>query len=354
MVVNVMTKITMNHGAGGEIMQEFLSKRIIPYFPKMNAEVPLSFFDDSAVIDDIVFTMDGHTVKPLFFSGGDIGSLSVAGTVNDISVMGATPIALSCSLILEAGLDVNIVNRVLESMGKTCESCGVPIATGDTKVMETGALDQMVIVTSAIGKRSQYMSSNLSIAKQYRDVEYKWATDNNIKPGDTIIITGTIGDHGVALLSSREGYEFGGDIKSDVAPINELIAEGLKVGGIVSMKDPTRGGLANTLNELCSKSKIAMEINESDIPMKDGVANACEMLGISPYSIGNEGKAVIACVPEMADQIITALKNHPLGRNAAIIGRAIESDIPKVILKTEVGGKRILEPPTGDPVPRIC
>ena len=353
-VGGIMAKVIMNHGTGGEIMQEFLAKHVTSHFPKMKSEVPLSSFDDSAVIDDIVFTTDGHTVKPLFFPGGDIGSLSVAGTVNDISVMGATPLALSCSLILEAGLDMDIVDKVLESMGKTCESCGVPIATGDTKVVEAGAVDQMIMTTAAVGKRSKYMDSNLATAEQYRKVDSRWATDTNVRPGDAIIVSGTVGDHGIALLSFREGYGFDTDLKSDVAPLNGLIEEGLKVGGIVAMKDPTRGGLANTLNEWCSKSKIAMEIDEPSIPLRDGVVNACEMLGIDPFSIGNEGKVVIACVPEMADEVVKALRKHPLGKNAAVIGHAKESDIPRVVLRTEIGGKRILEPPAGDPVPRIC
>lgn len=349
-----MAKVIMNHGTGGEIMQEFLAKHVTSHFPKMKAEVPLDSFDDSAVVDDVVFTTDGHTVKPLFFPGGDIGSLSVAGTVNDISVMGAKPLGLSCSLILEAGLEIETVDRVLESMGRTAEGCGVPIVTGDTKVVEAGAVDQMVMCTSAIGKRSPYMDQNLATASQYRKVDSRWATDNNVRPGDAIIVSGTVGDHGVALLSFREGYGFDSEVKSDVAPLNGLIETGLKTGGIVAMKDPTRGGLANTLNEWCAKSKIGMEVNEPDIPLRDGVVNACEMLGIDPLSIGNEGKVVIACVPEMADQVVKALRSHPLGKNAAVIGHAIQSDVPRVILRTEIGGKRVLEPPAGDPVPRIC
>jgi hydrogenase expression/formation protein HypE len=353
-VDGLMAKVIMNHGAGGEIMQEFISKHVTAHFPKMKAEVPLDSFDDSAVVDDVVFTTDGHTVRPLFFPGGDLGSLSVAGTVNDISVMGGTALALSCGLILEEGLDVDIVDRVLDSMGKTAAGCGVPVATGDTKVMEAGSLDQMVMVTSAIGKRSKYMDRNIEIASQYRKVEHRWATDSNVRPGDAIIVSGSVGDHGIALLSFREGYGFDSAIKSDVAPLNNLIEQGLKVGGIVSMKDPTRGGLANTLNEWCSKSKVAMDIDEPAIPLKDGVVNACDMLGIDPLSIGNEGKVVIACVPEMADQVLKALHSHKLGKDAAIIGHAVESDKYRVIMKTEIGGKRILEPPAGDPVPRIC
>lgn len=349
-----MAKVVMNHGAGGELMQEFLAKHITSHFPKMKAEVPLDSFDDSAVVDDVVFTTDGHTVKPLFFPGGDIGSLSVAGTVNDISVMGATPLALSCSLILEAGLEIETVDKVLESMGRTAADCGVPIATGDTKVVESGAVDQMVMTTSAIGKRSKYLDPNFDRAKEYRQVKDRWCTDSNLRPGDAIIVSGTVGNHGVALLSFREGYGFESTVKSDVAPLNGLIEQGLKTGGIVSMKDPTRGGLANTLNEWCSKSKIGMEIDEKSIPLDEGVVNACEMLGIDPLSIGNEGKVVIGCVPEMAEDVVKALHSHKLGKKAAIIGYATESKTPRVVLRTEIGGRRVLEPPAGDPVPRIC
>ncbi|MFA6803342.1 MAG: hydrogenase expression/formation protein HypE [Candidatus Methanomethylophilaceae archaeon] len=349
-----MAKIIMNHGAGGETMQEFLSKHVTSHFPKMKAEVPLNAFDDSAVVDGIVFTTDGHTVKPLFFPGGDIGSLSVAGTVNDISVMGGKPLALSCSLILEAGLDVDVVDRILTSMGKTAEGCGVPIVTGDTKVVESGAVDQVIMVTAAVGRRSDYLDHNIDVASNYRKIDSNWMTDDNIRSGDAIIVSGTVGDHGIALLSFREGYGFESTVQSDVAPLNKLIETGLKTGGITSMKDPTRGGLANTLNEWCSKSKIGMEIDEPSIPLKEGVINACDMLGIDPLSIGNEGKVVIACVPEMADEILRALHSHPLGKDATIIGHAVKSDIPRVIMRTEIGGRRILEPPAGDPVPRIC
>ena len=221
-------------------------------------------------------------------------------------------------------------------------------------MVDAGAVDQMFMVTSAVGKRSPYMDHNLEVAEQYRKVDSRWATDSNVRPGDAIIVSGTVGDHGVALLSFREGYGFDSEIKSDVAPLNGLIAEGLKTGGIVTMKDPTRGGLANTLNEWCAKSHIGMEVSEKDIPLRDGVVSACEMLGIDPLSIGNEGKVVIACVPEMAEEVLKTLRSHPLGKNASIIGHAVESEIPRVVMRTEIGGKRILEPPSGDPVPRIC
>jgi len=348
-----MAKIIMNHGAGGEIMQEFLSKHIISHFPKAGADVPLDAMDDSAVVDDIVFTIDGHTVNPLIFPGGDIGRISISGTVNDISVMGATPIAIACSVILEEGLEIEIVDRIMESMGRTSRECGVPIVTGDTKVMEAGALDKMVITTSAVGRRSELLDSNLKAASEYRKVKDRWCTDSNLAPGDVIIASGTLGDHGVALLSFREGYGFESEVQSDVAPLNKMIAEGLRAGGIVSMKDPTRGGLANTLNEWCSKSHVEIEVEQSSIPLRNGVVNACDLLGIDPLSIGNEGKVIIGCVPGTADAVLKAIKSTPEGRDAAIIGTVKEGK-EKVIMRTEVGGRRILEPPSGDPVPRIC
>ncbi len=348
-----MPKVIMNHGAGGELMQEFLSKHVTSHFPKMKAEVPLDSMDDSAVVDDVVFTIDGHTVKPLFFPGGDIGRISVAGTVNDISVMGASPLALGCSVIIEEGLDVEVVDRVMESMGRTAEECGVPIATGDTKVVETGAVDQMIMSTSAIGKRSPYLDSDLAKAAEYRKVENRWCTDSSVRPGDAIIVSGYMGDHGIALLSFREGYGFESEVESDVAPLNGMIAEGLKAGGIVAMKDPTRGGLANTLNEWCSKSHIGMEIDYSAIPLREGVVSACDLLGIDPLCIGNEGKAVIGVVPEMAEEVLKAIRRTPEGKNAAIIGKAVEG-VERVVMRTEIGGRRILEAPAGDPVPRIC
>ncbi|MBR2254367.1 MAG: hydrogenase expression/formation protein HypE [Candidatus Methanomethylophilaceae archaeon] len=348
-----MPKVIMNHGAGGELMQEFLTKHVTSHFPKSKSEIPLDSMDDSAVVDGIVFTIDGHTVKPLFFPGGDIGRISVSGTVNDISVMGAEPLGLACSAIIEEGLDMDVVDRVMDSMGRTSDECGVPIVTGDTKVVGAGAVDSMFISTSAIGRRSQYLDSDLSKASEYRKVKDRWCTDSNLAPGDAIIVSGYMGDHGVALLSFREGYGFESELSSDVTPLNHMIAEGLKVGGIVSMKDPTRGGLANTLNEWCSKSHVGMEIDFASIPLRDGVVNACELLGIDPLCIGTEGKAVIGVVPEMAEDVVKALRATKEGRDAAIIGHVTEAP-ERVILRTEVGGRRILEAPAGDPVPRIC
>jgi len=219
--------------------------------------------------------------------------------------------------------------------------------------MEAGAVDQMVLVTSAVGRRSPYLDQNLAVAREYRPVTSEWTTDDNLAPGDAIIVSGSMGDHGVALLSFREGYGFESDISSDIAPLNAMIESALKVGGITAMKDPTRGGLANTLNEWCQKSDLGMEIVDADVPRHPTVVNACELLGIDPLSIGNEGKVVIGCVPEMADEILAAIRAHPEGRGAALIGYATD-EYDRVVMRTEMGGRRILEPPIGDPVPRIC
>ena len=348
-----MSKVIMNDGAGGDIMQEFISKHITGHFPKMKTEISLDALDDSAVVDDIVFTIDGHTVNPLFFPGGDIGRIAVSGTVNDISVMGAKPVGLGSSVILEEGLDSDTVDKVMESMGKTSLECGVPVVTGDTKVMGAGELDKMIITTSAIGIRPDYLDHDMEVANSYRKVESRWCADSNTRPGDVIIASGYMGDHGIALLSFREGYGFESDVKSDVQPLNKMIEKALRVGGIVAMKDPTRGGIANTLNEWAEKSKCQLDINEEDIPIRDGVENACELLGIEPLNIGNEGKCIISVVPEMAEEVLKALKATPEGKDAAIIGRAVDGP-SRVVLRTEIGGKRILEPPSGDPVPRIC
>ncbi len=348
-----MKRVTMGDGAGGELMHELLSLHIIPFLPQFPVEVPLRAFDDSAVVDDVVFTTDAHTVKPLFFPGGDIGSLSVSGTVNDIAVMGATPLAMSLAVVLEEGLEIDALERVMKSVGKYSELANVPVVTGDTKVVESGALDGMIVTTSAIGKRSQYLDNNLEVARNHRPVTSNWLTDDNIREGDVIIVTGTLGDHGVSLLSFREGYGFETEVKSDVAPLNHLIEEVLKVGGAVSMKDPTRGGFANAINEWSSKSGIGIVIEEADVPISEPVQSACELLGLDPMSIGNEGKAIIGCVPGMAEEVLKAIRSHPLGRNAAIVGKAT-SKYQRVVLHTEVGGHRILEPPVGDPVPRIC
>ncbi len=352
--------ISLAHGAGGRVMQELISKRILGQFSeaaleKLNIEVSLADLDDSAVVDDIVFTTDSHTVKPLFFPGGDIGLLSVAGTINDISVMGVEPIALSCGFILEEGFPVADLDKIITSMGKSSKTAGVPIITGDTKVVERGSLESMFINTSGIGRRTEQLDRNIEIVKEHREFEGRWLKDSNIKAGDKIILTGSIGDHGIALLSYREGYGFETELQSDVKPLNKMLSDCISVGGIVSMKDPTRGGLANSLNEWAEKSKMGIEIKEESIPIKPPVHAACEMLGIDPMTIGNEGKAIIGVVSELADDVLKVVKKHSEGLEAAIIGEVkSQKEIKGVVLETMMGGKRIVDAPAGDPVPRIC
>lgn len=348
-----MKRIKLAHGAGGEIMQELITNHIAPFLPDIDTEVPLSALDDSAVVDGVAFTTDAHTVKPLFFPGGDIGSLAVSGTVNDIAVMGASPLAMSCAFVLEEGLEIEVLEKVMRSVGKYSEMAGVPVVTGDTKVVETGAVDGMIITTSAIGRESPHLRHNFQVASEYREVKNRWLTDDNIRPGDVIIISGTVGDHGIALLSFREGYGFESEIESDVAPLNHMIDSLLKIGGVVAMKDMTRGGMANTLNEWSRKSGVGIEIDEEHIPVLPAVMNACELLGLDPLTIGNEGKIAIACVPEMAESLLKEMKRTPLGKDASIVGRATD-EVNRVVMKTGVGGKRIIDPPVGDPVPRIC
>ena len=348
-------KIKIAQGAGGEMMDKLIKEKILKYFKTnlKNVEIPLSFLDDSAVVDDIVFTTDSHTVQPIIFPGGDLGSLAVAGTVNDVSVMGAKPIALSTGFIVEEGLSSETFETIVKSMGETAKKANVPIVTGDTKVVEKGAIQEFMINTSGIGKRTSLLDKNIAEVKRHRKFNGRWLLDSNLKKGDKIILSGNIGEHGVALMSFREGYGFETEIKSDVAPINNLMEKILVVGGIVSAKDPTRGGLANTINDFSEKSNTGIILHEEHIPITNGVRSACDMLGIDPLEIGNEGKVVLGVVKEKADDVLSVLKKHPLGKNATIIGKATDK-VKGVVLETTIGGKRNLHKPIGDPVPRIC
>ena len=348
-------KIKVAQGAGGELMDQLIKEKILKYFKteSKDIEVPLSFLDDSAVVDSVVFTTDSHTVRPIIYPGGDLGSLAVAGTVNDVSVMGAKPIALSTGFIVEEGLSSETFEAIVKSMGETAKKADVPIVTGDTKVVEKGAIQEFMINTTGIGKRTSLLDKNIAEVKRYRKFNSRWLLDSNLEKGDKIILSGNIGEHGVALMSFREGYGFETEIKSDVAPVNKLMEKILSIGGIVSAKDPTRGGLANTVNDFSEKSKTGIILYEEDIPITTGVRSACDMLGIDPLEIGNEGKVVIGVVKEKADEVLSAMKKHPLGKNAVIIGEATDK-IRGVVLETAIGGKRNLHKPIGDPVPRIC
>jgi hydrogenase expression/formation protein HypE len=334
-------------------MQEFIREFVLRELDHDFGEIPLAALDDAAIVDGIAFTTDSYTVKPLFFPGGDIGILAVAGTVNDLSVMGAEPLALSCGMIIQEGFSTDDLHKIMKSMNATAKKAGVRIVTGDTKVVEKDAADGLFINTSGLGKRSKHLDHNIKQVRTHRKFKWNWPNDSAVAPGDVIICSGTIGNHGVALLSFREGYGFETVVKSDAAPLNRMIAEALKVGGITAMKDPTRGGVANLLNEWSEKSRVGIRIREEDLPIDEAVLSACEMLGIDPLEIGNEGKAVIAVVPELAKEVLRAVRSTPEGKKAKIIGETAK-DVRGVMMETHTGGKRVIEPPVGDPVPRIC
>ncbi len=346
-------RITLAHGAGGVLMGRFVKEVILKHFGGWQAEVPLEALDDAAVIDDVAFTTDSYTVSPLFFPGGDIGRLAIAGTINDLAVIGAEPIALSAGFIIEEGFPLSDLEKILKSMRVTCLEANVILATGDTKVLEKGGISKIVINTSGIGKRNECLDENLKVVKKYREINSRWLLDSNLRSGDKIIVSGTVGDHGLSILSFREGYGFSNRIVSDVAPLNMIIRKILEVGGVVCMKDPTRGGLSNTLNEWCEKSKVGILLYEDRIPIREDVRAASEMLGIDPLEVGNEGKIVVGVVPEEAEGALEALRKTEKGKNAEIIGEACK-DFSGVVIETTVGGRRILPPPVGDPVPRIC
>ena len=343
----------MAHGAGGTVMRELVERYVLKNLGGSRAEVPLEALDDSAVIGDIVLHSDSHAVRPIFFPGGDIGRLAVAGTVNDIAVMGAEPVALSSAFILEEGLAMADLDRILKSMAETCEEAGVHVITGDTKVVEKGALGGCVINTSGIGRRNDALEKNIAEVRRHRSFDARWILDSNLKDGDNIIISGTVGDHGLAVVSAQEGYSFGSQMVSDVAPLNKMIVRLLDVGGIVAMKDPTRGGLSNALNEFSEKSRVGILVEEEKIPIRGDVKAACEMLGIDPLDVGNEGKVLIGIVPHKAEAVLALLRETKEGKDAELIGKATKQ-FDEVALETVVGGKRILAPPIGDPVPRIC
>jgi hydrogenase expression/formation protein HypE len=268
--------------------------------------------------------------------------------------MGAMPYALACGFILEEGLPISDLERILVSMRETCIEAGVGIVTGDTKVVEKGALGGLVMNVSGIGKRTAALEHNLEVACKYRTVVARWTLDSNLAEGDKILLTGTIGDHGLAVLSAQQGLTFGSEIKSDVRPLNRMTQQLFaQIGGVISLKDPTRGGLADAINEWAEKSKVGILLQEDKVPIRQDVQIACDMLGLDPLEIGNEGKYIIGVVKEKAKEVLQFLKGTAEGKDAQIIGEATR-EFKGVAMQTLVGGKRIIARPVGDPVPRIC
>jgi hydrogenase expression/formation protein HypE len=330
-------KVNMMHGAGGEVMGELL--QTLTKFTHNNAGgIGLEALDDGAVIplngQNLVFTTDSHIVRPIFFPCGDIGRISVCGTINDLAMMGGRPIALSCGMIIEEGFDIADLAKIVASMDEALGEAGANLVTGDTKVMERGALDGIAINTAGIG------------------IAQKVVRDNGLKPGDVIIVSGTLGDHGLAIKAHREGFDLGEQIKSDVAPLWTMVEKVLDAGTVHAMKDPTRGGFASTINDMARKSGVQVRIKEDLIPIRKNVKSAAAMLGIDPLEVANEGKVVMGVPASDVDAILAALRSHKYGRDATVVGTVTKG--AHVIMETSIGGERFIEPPMGDPVPRVC
>ena len=334
-------RILLGHGSGGRLTNELIGKLFLPAF----GERKLTVMEDSATLSfeeagsRIAFTTDGFVVQPIFFPGGDIGRLAVCGTVNDLAVAGAVPKYLSAAFILEEGLPLDELRRIAESMRAACDEAGIELVTGDTKVVDRGKGDQVFITTTGLG-----------VVPQGRDLSVR-----NAKPGDRILVSGTIGDHGVAILSVREGIEFETVLKSDVAPLNGLAETMLNAcPSIRWMRDPTRGGIAGVLNDLASASNVEIRVTESTMPVRPEVKAACEMLGLDSIYVANEGK-LVAVVPEAdADRLLEATRQHPLGRDAALIGTVVAGRSGLVVMQSLVGGDRVLPVLAGEQLPRIC
>jgi hydrogenase expression/formation protein HypE len=267
--------------------------------------------------------------------------------------MGAEPVGLALGMIIEDGLEMDVLRKVIASISETCRGCGVPVITGDTKVVEKGAIDKLMITTTGIGRMSDALQSNNAKLAASTGRKQKWLQDCNLRPGDDIIITGTIGDHGISLMSFREGYNFQTTLESDNAPLNGLMKHALEAGGLVAAKDPTRGGVANALNEWASKSGVGIVVRESALPFNPQVLAASQLLGIDPLEVGNEGKMLIGVASDFTEEVLGAIRLTEYGGKAAVIATASDS-VRRVVLETAVGGKRIIEAPAGDPVPRIC
>ena len=332
-------KVLLGHGSGGKLSAELVRDIFLPAF-KNSA---LSRLDDQAVVSvngsRLAFTTDSFVVKPLFFPGGDIGSLAVHGTVNDLAMGGATPLFLSAGFIIEEGLSIEALRRVVDSMRRAADAAGVQIVTGDTKVVEKGSGDELFINTTGIGT----VPVGLELSA------------NRARPGDKILLSGSIGEHGIAILGQREGLEFASAIESDSASLHKLVADMLAASrDIRCMRDPTRGGLSSTLNEIAERSGVGALLDERKILIREEVKGACEMLGLDPLYVANEGKLVAIVAPEAADALLNAMRQNPLGKDAQIIGTVTDDPRHLVTMRTVLGTTRIMDMLAGDQLPRIC
>jgi hydrogenase expression/formation protein HypE len=331
--------ILLGHGSGGRMSGDLLRNIILPALQNP----VLERLDDQAIINvgesRIAFTTDSFVVKPLFFPGGDIGALAVNGTVNDLAMGGAEPLFLSLALILEEGLPFDTLRRVMESIRVAAALAGVVVVTGDTKVVEKGSGDGLFVNTSGIG----LVSSGVRLSA------------DQARPGDRVLLSGTIGDHGITILSQREGLEFESAVASDTAALHSLVADMLRASSeIRCLRDPTRGGVSSSLNEIAARSRVGIELEEKAIPIREEVQGACEMLGLDPLYVANEGKLLAIVEPTAAERILEAMHRHPLGHNARIIGTVTDSHRGMVTLRTRLGTSRIVDLLSGDQLPRIC
>lgn len=332
-------RVDMSHGSGGRAMAQLIEELFLAAFDNdwLRAANDQACFAVQG--GRMVMATDSHVVSPLFFPGGDIGCLSVHGTVNDVAMSGAKPLYLSASFILEEGFPLADLKRIVESMAHAAREAGVPIVTGDTKVVESGKGDGVFITTTGVG----VVPDGVNIS------------GDRARPGDAILVSGTLGDHGVAIMSSRESLGFGTTIRSDTAALHELVARMVEaVPDIHALRDPTRGGLATTLNEIARQSGVGMMLREEAIPVRQEVEAACELLGLDPLYVANEGKLICICAQDDADRLLAVMRAHPLGANAAIIGAVHEDPHHFVQMETAFGGKRIVDWLTGEQLPRIC
>jgi hydrogenase expression/formation protein HypE len=337
--------VLLGHGSGGKLTAELIERLFVPAFSNdilsaLEDQASLSLSGmNGAKAPRLAFTTDSFVVRPIFFPGGDIGSLAVHGTVNDLAVGGAHPLFLSAAFILEEGLPIADLKRIVASMRSACAEAGVSLVTGDTKVVDRGKGDQLYITTSGIGVIPEGRTLSIRAAR----------------PGDRILVSGTIGDHGITIMSVREGIEFETVLESDSAPLSDLTRVMLEAcPAIRAMRDPTRGGLASALNELAAASRVGVELREAPIPVRPEVKAACEMLGLDPLYVANEGKLIAVTPPEHADLLLDVTRSHPLGRNAAIIGEVVEEHPGMVTLHSLVGGERVVTMLSGEQLPRIC
>ncbi len=332
-------QVDMSHGGGGRAMVQLISD----LFARELGNELLDQGNDGTVLPAaagrLVVSTDSHVVSPLFFPGGDIGCLSVHGTVNDVAVMGATPLYLTAGFILEEGFPLADLARIASSMGRAAAEAGVKLVAGDTKVVERGNGDGVFITTTGVG----LLPDGLSLS------------GDGVRPGDAVLVSGRIGDHGVAIMSRRENLSFDAEILSDTAALNGLTAAMLASGAALRvMRDPTRGGLAATLNEIAHQSGVGFQLEESEIPVSPRVEAACELLGLDPLNIANEGKLIAVCAAEDSGGLLAAMRAHPLGRDAAIIGHALEDPNRFVRMRTRFGGQRMVDWLSGEQLPRIC